>query len=209
MSPEEFSQLCKDLEHWETDEWASRKILRHELMTRSVIDPCAGTGILCKAAAAAGYFQPFAIDIKDWGFPLDLTEDFLTLEHDIFNGPDFSIFMNPPFSLAEKFVEKSFAVGARKIICFQKFSWWEGSYDKGKKRGQWWDKYPPNRIYICGDRATCWRHDIPKDQRADSGGGGTPTAHAWFVWEVGNPSGTLISHIYKDASPRKKRLASP
>ena len=99
--------------------------------------------------------------------------------------------MNPPFSKATEFVEKSFELGFRKIVCFQRFSWWES-----QKRREFWEKHPPDRVYICGDRASCWRHDIPESERGSS----TPTAHAWFVWEKGSPPGTLLGHIYKGES---------
>lgn len=192
---ENFTQLCRDLEHYETPEWAAKAILEKEILTYTVLDPCCGVGILSEAADK--FYDVVSKDIHDWGYiHQHNTDDFLS---DIFLLPtgfsweNFTVFMNPPFSLADKFVEKSFELGARKIVCFQRFSWWEGAYDKGKKRGQWWEKYRPNRVYICGNRATCWRHDIPASGRGSS----TPIAHAWFVWEKGHPPGTLLGHIYK------------
>jgi hypothetical protein len=105
----------------------------------------------------------------------------------------FSIMMNPPFSLAQEFVLHSLRLGATKIVCFQRFAWWES-----EKRREFWEHNPPNRVYICGNRADCWRHDIPAEKRTSS----TPTAHAFFVWEKGHPSGTQLGHIYKaDADP--------
>lgn len=104
--------------------------------------------------------------------------------------------MNPPFKLATQFVDRALEMGARKIVCFQKFAWWEGSRDRGKKRGQWWAANPPNRIYVCGERATCWRIDFSPAERA-ARKTSTPTAHAWFVWERGHPQGTVTGHVYK------------
>lgn len=184
----EFQILCENLEHWETPQWAVEAVLKREILTQIVLDPCAGTGILAEAAKKAGY-DVRAQDIHNWGYPLDVENDFLFSSY---IPTDVSVLMNPPFSLAEKFVDKAWYLGARKIVCFQRFSWFEGSYDKGKKRGQWWEKNKPARIWICGDRADCWRHDIRIDQRTSS----TPTAHAWFVWERGH-SGTQLGHIYK------------
>lgn len=198
---EEFEQLCKDLEHFETPQWAAHKILEHEILTQFVLDPCAGTGVLAIAASNAGY-NVYSNDIydftsrKDGEFELDNVGDFLLAEK-LPTVDSFSIFMNPPFSKACEFVEKCFELGARKIVCFQRLAWWESA-----SRKEFWDKFPPNRIYICADRATCWRHDIPVNEngkRFDRKTGkelsGSPTAHAWFVWEKGNPSGTLIGHI--------------
>lgn len=186
---ESFTDFCKRLEHFETPKWAAEKILEHEILTRFVFDPCCGTGILSEAAKEAGYFCG-STDIHDWGYKDQLgVIDFFECPSLPTPKEDTTIFINPPFSKACEFVEKSFELGARKVVCFQRFAWWESG---GRK--DFWEKFPPNRVYVCADRASCWRHDIPESER----GSGTPTAHAWFVWERGNPSGTLTGHIRKD-----------
>lgn len=189
-SPQQL--LCEKYEHWETAEWATPALLRKELLTRIVLDPCCGTGLMSEAAHAAGY-QVHASDVHDWKYPaMAGTADFLNTE-EFLCAEDFTVIMNPPFSKSEAFVEKAFALGARKIVCFNRFSWYEGSYDKGRKRGKWWERHRPARIWLCGDRAHCWRHDIPLDQRGES----TPTAHAFFVWEQGHTPAAITGHIYK------------
>ncbi len=193
---EDFTRLCKSREHYETPEWAAKAILEKEILTRHVVDPCAGTGILYKAAAAAGY-KPIAYDIHLWDGFKDKTRHM-----DFFKLPAFpfvqtTVFMNPPFSLACEFVERSFELGARKILCFQRFAWWESA-----KRRSFWEKRPPARVYICGDRATCWRHHIPHEERERKGN--TPTPHAWFVWEQGAPSGTLLSHVWRPTNEQDR-----
>lgn len=207
-----FKELMIELEHFETDPWSVEAILDCEIMTSIVVDPCTGTGILAKASTLRGY-DVVSIDIYDYGYKDTFVQDFLTFDEMPFE--EFSVIMNPPYSKAENFVDKAFELGARKIICFQRFSWWEGSFDKGKKRGQWWGSNPPNRIYICGDRAHCWRHDLPSDEKGNRYDpktgrklGGTPTAHAWFVWEKGNPKGTLLGHIYKQNKGPKQGLTA-
>ncbi len=182
-----LTDLCKRLEHFETPEWAADAILKREILTRNVVDPCAGTGVLAKAACRAGY-DILSYDIHDWGWSYTNVENFLDIGPDRLPR-DLAFFMNPPFSKAVEFVEKAFQLGARKVVCFQRFAWWES-----RTRRDFWEKNPPNRIYICGDRAASWRHDIPTEQRNSS----SPTAHAWFVWERGNPAGTQLGHIWKD-----------
>ncbi len=190
-----FTKLCKEKEHWETPQWAAEAILDKEILTQFVSDPCCGTGILSEVAEDKGYTVT-ATDIHDWGYPKMMkTWDFMDTTN-FMTAADFSVIMNPPFSLAQDFVDRSLQLGARKIVCFQRFAWYEGSYDRGKKRGLWWEQNRPARIWICGDRADCWRHDIPVKDRNTS----TPTAHAWFVWERGH-GGTQMGHIYK---PRGK-----
>lgn len=191
----ELQLLCEKLEHWETPEWAAKAILSKEILSGQVYDPCVGIGVIAHAVNDAGH-GVIASDIHDWGYNATYQQDFLTVGRDaqFFSGlrGQTAIF-NPPFSVSEKFVDKAFELGARKVVCFQKFSWYEGSYDTGKKRGQWWEARRPSRIWICGDRADCWRHDIPKHKRTSS----TPTAYAWFVWERGHAPAAITGHIYK------------
>ena len=191
------AELCKRLEHFETPAWSVKAILSKEILTAMVVDPCTGTGVLAKAAIDAGY-SAHALDIQHWGYSGTTVQDFLTIKA-MWPQNGFTILMNPPFSKACEFVEKALELGARKVVCFQRFAWWESA-----SRREFWETSPPARVYVCGDRATCWRHDLPTDEngkRLDPVTGkrlaGTTTAHAWFVWEQGAPAGTLLSHIYK------------
>lgn len=181
---------AKDAECFETLEWAVRSILHVELLTQRVWDPCCGPGVLAKAARDAGY-DVAATDLHDWGFG-STGRNFLDTDYPLGfdQGHDFSILMNPPFTLAVDFVMRAFELGARKIVCFQRASWWES-----RTRRDFWRETPPSRVYYCGDRATCWRADVPEAERA---GRSVPTAHAWFVWERGHPPGTTLGHIWKD-----------
>ena len=180
--------LCEELEHFETDEWAARAILRKEALRGTIVDPCCGAGVLTQVALDMRGGSFFALDIYDWGFPLQVrTGDWLQFDFD--PPEEFTVFMNPPFSKAVEFVEKAFELGAAKVICFQRFAWWESD----KRRG-FWEKNRPARIYACGDRAECWRHDIPPEERKNPG----YQPHAWFVWEQGHPPGPLLGHVWKD-----------
>lgn len=199
MSGESLTEICQRLEHYETPRWAADAILRVEILTERVIDPCVGTGVLCEALASHGGYACDGQDVHDWGSKhLDRVQDWLAEDplprH--LRDREFSVFMNPPFSLAEEFVEQALKLGARKVVCFQRMSWWES---EGRK--DFWDNTPPNRIYICGSRATSWRHDVPESQRVDKKGRPktTPTAHAFYVWERGHPRGPVLHRIYRDA----------
>ncbi len=122
---EDFTALCKKLEFFETPQWAAEEILRHELLTGRVIDPCCGNGALTLAARQAGYTVT-AVDIHDWGFPGTFTADWLDAgQLDTDQIKDSTVFMNPPFTKACEFVEQAIRLGARKIVCFQRLSWFE------------------------------------------------------------------------------------
>ena len=193
-----FEALCKELEHWETPRWAVDEILQRELLTRDVLDPCCGTGVLTDAARDHRYTVT-PCDIHDWGFLGTQVCDFLS--EPVIPARAFSVLMNPPFSKATEFVEQAFALGARKVLCFQRFAWWESD-----RRADFWRRFPPQRIYICASRATCWLHSIPAAERERTADGkrrsGSPTTHAWFVFERGHPPGTVMGHIYKTKGGR-------
>lgn len=168
-------------------------------MPPKIIDPCVGTGVIADIAAEAGY-NVRGQDIHDWGWKGTVVKDFLANKTATAQRPDLGCMMNPPFSLAEDFVKMALQIGARKILCFQRFAWWES-----QDRRNFWLDYPPNRIYVCGDRATCWRHDLPKDAAGNRYDpvtqkklAGSSTAHAWYVWERGQPRGTLLGQLFKN-----------
>lgn len=198
---ETLTELCIRLECFETDPWAADEILNHELLTNHVLEPACGPGILAKAAELRGY-HVLANDIHDYGYDgHHMIEDFLSSKslHAAVAGKEFSVYMNPPFSKAEEFIETSMNLGARKIICFQRFAFWESV-----GRREFWDKYPPSRVYICGDRATCWRYDLPIDEKGNRYDpitgkklAGTSTAHAFFIFERGHKNGTQLHRLYK------------
>lgn len=190
--------LARKLECWETDEWAVRSILEKEILSKHVTDPCCGMGMLGRVAEQFGY-DVHSIDIYDWGYEkLNELGDFLKRKEPI----EGSILMNPPFSKACLFVDHALELGASKIVCFQRFAWYEGAYNTGKKRGMWWDKNPPSRVYICGDRATCRRMDIDPSKDMNS----TTTAHSWFIWDKSQIEGTQLLRIYKGESHKQGDL---
>lgn len=189
----ELEILCRELEHFHTDKWAADVILKHVELTGIIHDPCVGTGILPQAVIDSG--QKFEIittsDIHDWnppGFKVNVY-DYLERTEDYLNGT--TVIMNPPFSKACEFVQKAFDLGAYKVLCFQRKAWRESL-----KRREFWDLYPPKNIFVCGERATCWRHDISDEERAARGG--TPTPHAWFEFIAGNNQRPTEYIIYKD-----------
>jgi len=177
-----------EAEYMQTDPWAIEAVLKVEIMTARVVDPCCGDGRMAEAAQDAGY-SVFASDLYDWGYRKSLgTIDFLGPVYDEQAVRGSTVFMNPPFSKACEFVDRALELGARKVVCFQR-SVWRESID----RREWWDRNPPNRIYQCGNRAVCWYGTIPQALRK----GGANQPHSWFVWERGNPSGTLLGTIWR------------
>lgn len=206
-----LTDLCKELEAFETDPWAAREILDYELMTPFVLDPCCGTGALADAARDRGH-RVLTFDIFDWStiYPCEKPDnvmDFLTYQPMNLGNEEFTVFMNPPFSKACAFVDKAMEIGARKIVSFQAWSW-----RSSVGRNEWWIENPPARIWLCVDRATCFRFDVPteciepetcsrkkskKDAKCRLCMGSTPTTHAFFVWEAGHTGASIICNLRK------------
>lgn len=228
----EVAMAAGGLEAWETDPWVPPALLQVELLPRNVIDPCVGKGAWTIALRLAGY-EVETVDIVDWSRHFaeadapDHVADFLSIDPERLDacrlaGRDgFAVVMNPPFSghdglLSCAFVDKALRMGARKVVCFQRFAWREA----GKRHG-WWAANPPARVWLCVDRATCWRFDVPhgcngtcekhinryeRDDRRQQGLvngcraciGNTPTAHAVYVWERGH-KGAEMMHALRRA----------
>lgn len=192
-----LEDLCKRLEAYATPRWAVESILDVELTTRDVLDPCAGLGVMGDVCMERG-LRVEALDVKDWRvhFPRAFMAvepgimDFLSFGTDLSNH---TVIMNPPFSLAEKFVSHAQILNARKIICFQRQAWRESA-----ARRLWWDSNAPSRVWVCGARATCWRFDLLETDLSQRGG--SSVSMAFYVWERGHKSAEVTGAIYPRGS---------
>lgn len=195
-----LQELSEKYEHYETDLWAVERLFEVEPVGLNVVDPCTGTGILAEEAEKRGCIVD-AFDIHNWGYKKGLYNfDYLTdkvLVPECVEGA--TVLMNPPFSLATDFVKRSLDLGAPKVICFQRFSWYEA-----EKRREFWDDNEPARIWLCGSRAVCWRHDLLKNEKGERFDPvtnkklkGAPTAHAWFIWTQQKTEKPVVGRIYK------------
>ncbi len=199
VATETLTDLCKRLEAFETPRWAIEAVLDVEVTTPRILDPCCGLGAIGEACRDYGLVFVEEMDIVDWRermprlcrvdrYEFELG-DFLDDGHDL---GDTTVIMNPPFSLAEAFVDHARNNGARKIICFQRQAWRESV-----KRRAWWEANPPARVWVCGARATCWRFDLLGTEKA--GSSGSSTSMAWYVWERGHKGAEVTSAIYPEA----------
>lgn len=185
-------------EMFETDAWAADAILDVELMPQLIHDPCCGRGILAGAAKNRGY-NVAASDLLNWGYGtpwIDYLDD-SSVEPFLAGwtkgtgrallGQGFGVFMNPPFSLAAEFVRQALALGARKVLCFQRQAWYESD-----RRDEFWNGMPPNRTWTCIDRAETHRIDISPERRRKLS---RAYPHAWYVWEPKQPIGNLSGRL--------------
>lgn len=180
---EAAAALAKRLEAFETPVWAVEALLAVEgdlIGSGPVWDPCCGTGSISGTLRRHG-IPVIATDIHPWGGQ-DRCEDFF----DAAAAAAPIIVMNPPFSRACAFVDAALALGIRTIVSFQRYSW-----RLTQTRRAWWRSTPLSREWACGDRASCWRADIPLADRK----GGTPTDHSWFLWDPAAPPVEPGAHV--------------
>lgn len=109
-------------------------------------------------------------------------EDFL-LQSELFNG---DILTNPPFNLAEKFVEKGMELlkEGNRLFLFLKIQFLEG-----QKRKELFKKYPPKYVYCYSARQKCARDGEFEKYTA------TTQFYAWYIWEKGFSGETIIRWI--------------
>ena len=90
------------------------------------------------------------------------------------------VIFNPPYKLAQEFVEHSINLveEGRKVCAFLKLQFLEG-----KKRKELFKKYPPKIVYVSSSRILCAKNaDFTGMREA----GGSAVAYAWFIWEKQN-----------------------
>jgi hypothetical protein len=120
--------------------------------------------------------------LKEWNFNVkssDLinrgygeVQDFLKFQGE-WSG---DILTNPPFKLAEKFVEKAMSIlgDGKKLVLFLKIQFLEG-----QNRYKLFKKYPLKCVYVHSSRQQCCKNaDFDKYNA-------TTQCYAWFVWEKG------------------------
>ena len=147
----------------------------------TVLEPCIGQGHIAKVLQAKCNVVIRGIDIKERksGFTTKIT-DFLTY-NDCNEVYDYVI-TNPPYSLAEEFIRKSFTCikQSGKVIMFLKLQFLEGS-----GRQKLFNEFPPKFIYVCRKRAQPLRMGSEIDPATGKKWKSSTICFAWFVWEKG------------------------
>jgi len=140
-------------------------------LKENILEPACGQGHLSKVLESYGH-KVCSSDLVDRGYGKGGV-DFLA-ENYFYNDSD--ILTNPPFNLAEKFVEKAMNILhiGNKLLLFLKIQFLEG-----QKRKELFKKYPPKYVYCYSARQKCARDGEFEKYTA------TTQFYAWFVWEKG------------------------
>jgi hypothetical protein len=149
-----------------TPDTAIRPLLNREAFLGEVWEPACGDGAISKVLQEHGY-KTISTDLNDWGYG-ESRRDFLMEVV----APTHNIVTNPPYKLAQEFIQHAIDLEVYKHCWLLRLSFLEGV----KRFNELFAKNQPSRIYVFSKRVTMWRGD------EEPRGTGT-TCYAWFVWE--------------------------
>lgn len=152
----------------------------------TILEPCIGGGHI--ANAIKNFYtnerKIIGLDLVDRGYPNTIIQDFLTWQTDKkFEG----IITNPPFSLAQEFIEKGMELLTEngQMAMFLKIQFLEGA-----KRKAFFEKYPPKYVYVFRNRMATWNNGNELDKNGKRWA--TTMCHAWFIWEKGSKTEPIV-----------------
>lgn len=182
----ESNLWAREADDWYVEpEWVSARLFEEEKFEGEICDPAAGGGNIIRSAAAAGY-ATVACDIVDRGFPLYNVADFRT------SGSCRDNFVsNPPFALAEAFLDRALKNSHRKVALLLPANWVQGD-----KRSRMLAATPLRRVYFITPRPSMPPGHVLA--AGDKPGNGT-TDYAWFVWLRGYDGSPEVRWLRRDA----------
>ena len=164
-------------DYYATDPRAITDLFEREEFSDYIWECASGGGHLVRPMLDYGK-KVYATDIIDTGWQ-DSILDFLKCnEH--FNG---NIKTTPPYKYCTAFILKALELTENKVAMFLKLQTLEGQ-DRYKKV---FKEHPPKTIYVYSKRIECGKNGIFK--------GTSAVCYAWFVWEKGSKTDTVIKWI--------------
>jgi hypothetical protein len=162
-------------------EWCSQRLFAVERFPGTLLDACAGTGRIAKAAKAAGY-KVLAADIVDRGYRGCKVQDFLTRT----TAPA-SIVCNPPFDIIKDFVQHALKLGATKVAMINEV--------KRLNAARWLNELPLRRVWLMTPRPS-----MPPGPYILAGGKaeGDTRDFCWLVFERGYRGRPEIRWLHRD-----------
>jgi hypothetical protein len=166
---------------YETPAVAVEALLRVERIPHVVWEPCAGPGAIARVLRDRGHMV-FTSDLVDYG-GLDFVRDFL----DVTEAPANCIVTNPPFKLAEEFVEHALQL-CPMVVMLLRLAFLESERRCGilENRGL-------ARVHVFRKRLPMMHRAGWEGRKANSG-----MAFGWFTWIHGHTGPTVVNRISWD-----------
>ncbi len=166
-------------------EWCSLRLFEEEAFSGSIYDPACGRGTIVISALKTGRVAAGS-DLINRGWDSTLTPlNFLQSDHHRDN-----IVSNPPYGIAEQFVERALTLASRKVAMLLPSKWVHGD-----KRSRWLAQTPLSRIWFLTPRPS-----MPPGHVLAAGGkpGNGTVDYAWFVWLQGYAGQPEVSWLRRD-----------
>jgi len=172
-------------DYYDTPPEAVSALLRCEKLPRGWViwEPACGKGNIVLPLRAAGH-QVIATDLNDRGCPDSSAGNDFLMFWPPFRGVN-AIVTNPPFSLAEEFVEVALE-RAPVVIMLLRLAFYES-----ERRSRILEDCGLARIHAFAKRLPMMHRANYTGPKANSG-----MAFAWFVWEQGHTGPTTIDRIH-------------
>ena len=157
------------LDYYGTDPKTVKALLEVESFDKDIWEPGSGHGNIVNELKAKGY-NVWSTDIYDYGHQ-DMIIDFLNF----YDGWHGSIVMNPPYQLAQEFVEKALSQldTGHKLAALLRLQFLEGQ----KRFTELYKDNPPKKVYVFINRQVC--------SKVDDFTEGSAVAYCWMIWEKG------------------------
>lgn len=165
-------------DYYATDPQSVLDLLKlHPFKIERCLEPCVGNGNIVKSFLKQYPEANFdTIDITNRGFDCEI-QDYLEFKTDKLYD---TIITNPPYTLAQEFVEHSLPLLKTKGQCamFLKIQFLEGM-----KRKSFFEEYPPKYVYVFSKRQAPWNNGNPVNEKGKKWQ--STMCFAWFIWEKG------------------------
>ena len=170
-------------DYYATEPKAMKLLLDEEKFSPVIWECACGEGHLSKVLEQYNY-KVYSTDLVYRGFGCTGSFDFLKCTFKNFNG---DIITNPPYRYALEFVQKALDIvmPGKKVAMFLKIQFLEG-----KKRREFFEKYPPKTVYVSSARLNC-----AMNGNFDLYNRTSAVCYAWFVWEKGFKGDPIIKWI--------------
>jgi hypothetical protein len=164
---------------------AVEALLRVEQLPHRLWEPACGRGKIVDVLRAAGH-QVVGSDLVDYGNPTHFYgRDFL-MEYKIPDGCE-AIVTNPPFKIAEQFVEHALHLCPRVVMLLRL------AFMESERRRHILDSGSLARLHVFRKRLPMMHRDGWEGRKANSG-----MAFAWFVWDREHSGPTHIHRLSWD-----------